>query len=554
MKQNSKTKYLKIAFNNTAIFSTIFIFGCQLETDKDLFNIVENENLSTIENNNSSNIHDNNIVIEKIDFKIPNNQVKTYPRSLENITNNIDPLYKNQWHLSYLNLANVWKKYTGKNIKIAVVDSGVQWNHPDLYNNIDFNNSLRYSDGSKDSSPSSEQLNIEPQDSGHGTAVAGIIGASGWNSEGVIGIAPLADIVGLNPFSTEKDSDFEDALSNLNIDISSNSWGGADAKELYDDPSSLRGITYGIKHGRKGKGIIYIFASGNEGGNSNYSTLHGSKYVVNIGAIIYNGSVPNYSNHGDNLLITAPAGDAGLEKGIVTTDITTLKYGFNYRYQILAFYNGNYTDQMNGTSSATPVASGVVALILEANPNLTYRDVKYILAKTASKINSTSSSSNKKYQWEENKAGILFSPYYGFGVINPEGAIEMAETFTGLGDEVVFSKSKKTYEPIPDLGSLSDIIYVDKNINVQHVSIGLSIPEHNRISDLKIDLTSPSGTVSNLLTIGTNGSLENWEFNSVKFLDENSSGNWKITVYDTNSSYIGDLREWNITISGYKVK
>ena len=209
---------------------------------------------------------------------------------------------------------------------------------------------------------------------------------------------------------------------------------------------------------------------------------------------------------------------------------------------------------MNGTSSATPVASGVVALILEANPNLTYRDMKYILAKTASKINSTSSISNKKYQWEENKAGILFSPYYGFGVINPESAIKMAETFTGLGDEVIFSKSKKTYEPIPDLGSLSDTIYIEKNITVQHVSIGLSIPEHNRISDLKIDLTSPSGTVSKLLTTGTNGSLENWEFNSVKFLDENSSGYWKITVYDTNSSYIGDLREWNITISGYEVK
>ena len=129
-------KYLKIAFNNTAIFSTIFIFGCQLETDKDLFYIFENENPSTIENNNSSNIPDNNIKIETIGFEIPNDQVKTYPKSLENITKDIDPLYKHQWHLSYLNLANVWKKYTGKNIKIAVVDSGVQSNHPDLYNII----------------------------------------------------------------------------------------------------------------------------------------------------------------------------------------------------------------------------------------------------------------------------------------------------------------------------------------------------------------------------------------------------------------------------------
>lgn len=533
----------------------ILFNGCTIETDKELSSYLTNQQETPVivDNNDQTTTEpENPINIDKTGFEIPDDQIKSYPRSVSNLTPT-DPLYKNQWHLIYLNLLSVWSKYTGEGIKIAVVDSGVQWNHPDLYNNIDFSNSLRYSDGSKNPSPSSEQLRLEPEATGHGTAVAGIIGASGWNNEGVIGVAPLVDIVGLNPFSTNKDSDFEDALGNLNVDISSNSWGGDNAGELYDDPSSIRGIKQGIVYGRDGKGIIYLFASGNENGNSNYSTLHGSKYVVNVGAVIYDSSVPSYSNHGDNLLITAPAGDASLYKGIVTTDLTGWLYGFNNKSSTLDYYNGNYTDMMNGTSSATPVASGVVALILEANPDLTYRDVKYILAKTATKKNNSSYAGIKKYEWSENKAGIYFSPYYGFGVINPVDAVAMAENFEGLGDEVVIFSKSQPYEPIPDLGSLSEKIYIKDNIAVQHVTVGVSIPEHDRIADLKINITSPSGTVSTLLTTGISGSLDNWEFSSVRFLDENSSGFWTITVYDTNSSYKGDLREWNISISGYEI-
>ena len=487
---------------------------------------------------------------KKVSFSTP--QTKSLYAGTPN-----DPIYPYQWHLEILEIENIWSKYTGKGVSVAVVDSGVEALHPDLYNNIDFNKSYRYSDGSNDPSPDRRQLQNDPYTNGHGTACAGIIGASGWNGEGVIGVAPCVDIVGLNPFSTGLDGDFEDALGRLDIDISNNSWGGDISNVLYDDPPSMRGIEQGIKYGRQGKGIIYLFASGNEGHNANYSTLHGSPYVFNIGAVTRDGEVPLYSNFGDNILVVAPAGDEYRlfqNWGIFTTDLLGMDKGFDsYRIYtpVLRKYQGDYTGFMNGTSSAVPVASGVVALMLEANPNLTYRDVKYILIHTAIPWNIY----KPEYMWSRNGAGILYSPYYGFGIINPPKAVEMAENFESLPPQQEVTKFQISNTPIPDNSEegITSEIEIGESLKIEHVQIEVDIEAEN-ISDIDIDLISPSGTVSKILFdhLIIDGNLEGWIFNSLKFVDEDSKGIWTIRVADTLEGSFSYLKSWKIRILGRK--
>jgi subtilisin family serine protease len=465
-----------------------------------------------------------------------------------------DPIYNYQWHLIRLEVEDIWNNYRGDGIKIGIIDSGVQYNHPDLYDNIDFDNSFRYSDSTNNPSPDSDQLENDPYNSaGHGTACAGIIGAIGWNGEGVIGVAPMADLVGFNAFSTLSDADFEDALGNLNVQISSNSWGSGDSRVLYNDPSSLRGIERGIENGRDGKGILYIFASGNEGNNANHSTLHGSRYVFNIGAVTVDGDVQQYSNFGDNLLLVAYGGDGitGVNRGIFTTDLTGWEYGFDRSddfTRVLRRYNGDYTGKMNGTSSAVPVVSGSTALILEANPNLTYRDVKYILSKTALQYNLYEDS----YKWEKNSAGIWFSPYYGFGIINLPSAIEMAEDFVSLSDQVLASGGNSPYKDISDFETVVEEVEISENFSIEHVEVVVDIT-HPSISDLKVTITSPSGTESTLMYGDQNltGVFSNWSLNSLRFLDENSSGVWTFKVEDVATGDEGVLKSWKLNIWGH---
>ena len=535
-----KKLLLKIVFSTLTIVN---FTGCDSSSSTSLNNYYLDKNNTNSFNEETLN---NNILEENRSFTT------------------LDPLFQYQWHLSALRVPEIWEKYTGRGIKVAIVDSGIEKNHPDLIDNLDLNLSYRYSDKSSDPTPDENQLVYLPADSGHGTSCAGIIGAVTNNNLGVAGVAPDVELVGFNTFSSGLDADFEDALGNLNVDISNNSWGGESASILYDDPWSLNGIEQGIKKGRNGKGIIYVFASGNEGGNSNYSILHGSKYILNIGAVTYNAKVPFYSNYGDNILIGAPAGDVDPSSGfgIFTTDLMGEKYGFDGKDSLTKTlknredYNGDYTGLMNGTSSATPFVSGIVALMLEANPELTYRDVKYILAKTAKPLNKDL----RIYNWEKNGAGIDYSPYYGFGVIYPKKAIEMAETFAGLPEEKIIIKENN--EP-KDLNinnpEIVTEINIDDNISIEHVKLNIDFfYSSNNIETLRLKIISPSGTTSNILfelrySLALEGSLRKWSFASLKFLDEHSQGTWKIILDNKNidGKISGKLYSVGLEISGH---
>ncbi|MBA3483327.1 MAG: S8 family serine peptidase, partial [Pirellulales bacterium] len=356
-----------------------------------------------------------------------------------------DPLFNDQWHLlnsgqqvgnpdfqdifgvagEDINVAGAWALgYTGAGVTVAVIDSGVQLNHPDLAANINLALALDTITTSGNGNP----VFINPG-AYHGTAVAGLIGAIANNGIGGSGVAPgvtLVPIRSIDPTAQGAGDPnvivdaFRRAIQE--VDITNNSWGrgGGGGRSLFGmSPDELLAIRDSVIFGRGGLGVIHVFASGNGAGNTfnpgfsdignNSSAAYGvanNRYVINVGAVDhdggynnFDGSVTNYMEAGPNVLVVAPTGsfafidianDTGLGSGIVTTDLTG-EAGANLAPDPITgqefdrdyIEDTDYTSRMNGTSAAAPLVSGVIALMLEANPNLSWRDVQEILVRSA---------------------------------------------------------------------------------------------------------------------------------------------------------------------------
>jgi hypothetical protein len=462
----------------------------------------------------------------------------------------LDPLYEKQWYLhkkSGINISSVWKEYKGDGISIAVIDSGIEAIHPDLQHNIDLIHSFRYSDESSDPTPTIKELNDPYVDAPHGTCVAGVIAAS-QNDIGISGIAPNATLVGLNVFSRPDDSAFENALMYPNVDISSNSWGGDLSFGLNDDQISLDAIITKMLTDP----IIYIFAAGNESSNSGFSSVLNSRYTLVVGATTDKSIIAPYSNHGANILCVAPGGgELKSEPKIVTTDLIGDIYGYDVKgdhFDIFENQNYEYTNNFNGSSAATPIVSAIIALMLEANKDLNYRDIKYIIAHSSKKIDPNHTS------WIKNSANLYFSRYYGFGLIDAQKAVNMAKDFKSLDKEIIISKKLDELNiTIPDNNQtgIELELKIDQNISLEYASLEINT-NHSYSGDLKIVLTSATNT-SSVLTLGntiTEDPYLPWEFGSICFMDEYSKGVWKVHISDISKNDIGTLKSIKLTLYG----
>jgi subtilisin-like proprotein convertase family protein len=205
---------------------------------------------------------------------------------------------------------------------------------------------------------------------------------------------------------------------------------------------------------------------------------------------------------------------------------------------------------MNGTSSASPTVAGSIALVLEACPDLTWRDVKYLVAKNAKQIDSSNSS------WVTNNAGFHHSVDYGFGRIDAKAMIdECTNGYTNLPDETNTTNTVSFNEVVPDDGSKDFNVTVDDNITIEWVEVTID----NDISDAseyKIELTSPQNTKTVLMTSDTETSSDwmkgGWRFSTAAMLGESSKGDWNVTMTDTNDNdKTGKVSDITITIYGH---
>jgi proprotein convertase subtilisin/kexin type 2 len=321
--------------------------------------------------------------------------------------NQPDPLYASQWHLKNtgqaaaagpaatagqdLNVEPVWNSCNdngtckGEGIAIAVVDRGVEIAHPDLQPNLSSSLAGRvYSlnGAPANGDPTPVQTDRE---NAHGTAVAGIVAARDNNGLGGRGVAPRATFTGYALLQASTNSNEADAMAfqAKDVAVSNNSWGPADGNGQLSDANSLwrDAIEFGLASGRNGLGTIYVWAAGN-GYNSGFkerSTYDGyASYrgVIAVGALNAQGRRSSYSEPGANVWVSAPGGEpcaGGL--AILTTDLSGAK-GYNAGAGAPELDDADYTRCMNGTSAAVPSVSGVMALMLQANPALGWRDAR----------------------------------------------------------------------------------------------------------------------------------------------------------------------------------
>jgi Ca2+-binding RTX toxin-like protein/subtilisin-like proprotein convertase family protein len=467
-----------------------------------------------------------------------------------------DPLRSAQWYLDKIGVDQVEGKFSGAGVKIGMIDDGIDTTHPDLQRQIDYRNSYdtvgNVADG-KNKIP----YPTNPFGDFHGTAVAGIMVAEEDNETGIVGVAPDALVASIRvKWSFEQ---ITEALGlQYQFDVSNNSWGTivpfGDNFNTTSMTFAYEALRKGVDDGRGGKGTVFVFSAGNSaafGHNTNYSNFTNAREVLTVGAVNEDGTAAAFSTPGANVLV----GAYGVN--LLTTDRREPGLGLNG--------GSNYTG-FTGTSAAAPVVSGIVALMLEANPNLGYRDVQQILAYSTVHPGSQNWKANGASNW--NLGGLRFNDNSGFGIVNAASAVALAQTWTqtdtAINEAVVSARSFGMAAAIPDAGVLTRTFTISNSLRVEHIELGIDF-RHTRLGDLIIEITSPSGTVSTLMNRPTVNSEQPfglsgddsgmptrllWDFSSVQFWGEDAAGQWTISVRDVRAEETGSVSSLSLRVYG----
>ncbi len=505
-------------------------------------------------------------------------------------TGDPDPYYEYQWYLGGKTVSStvtfgvpeVWyQKNLGQEAQIAIVDpSSIYLNHPDITDNKELTKSFNFL------SPARGTDTTFSGGSSHGSCVAGVIGARELNGKGIIGVSPRAKISART--TTGIDTDIYDAITYkfAETDVISNSYGPPDnvveLNQLYNQDLFKQGINLGINSGRGGLGTVYVWAAGNGRQNSDrsnydgYASHHGVMSICSIGM---SGSVSFFSEPGANLWVCAPG-----EK-VVTTDYQGFNCSDNSNSPLKDLPNPEYTQNFTGTSAATPFVSGVVGLLLtrakQLNKSLGWRDVKMIIAESASKPSNI--------QWQGTR--IKFNDDIGFGIINAFQALELLKTWVPVGNSPWIASVLGSGFLGPEFsGSLDDsgggylnmknfvinnsvpqdgISLFHSSINyIEHVILEVRLT-HSDPGDLEINLEksgisgggnpviSKITTAHNCIdgdqyTSCSSASNYTYEFGVSNFLGESAQGIWALKIRDARSNgKTGSVVGWRLKIYGH---
>lgn len=445
-----------------------------------------------------------------------------------------DPLIGSQWHLmnsvnpiADLNIEGAWNAgRTGAGVTVGVLEGGWNVDHPDL--------ALRY-DAAASQEPNGS--------SNHGTSVAGIVGAIGNNGLGGAGVAYGAWLSRLYYGSDTANATAFAFRNDLNA-IKTNSWGPSDIGRAWVMSDLQRqSITDAATNGRGGKGTVFVWAAGNgRAANSDrvdYDPWASHPWVIAVGAVGHTDTLADYSEPGSSVMVVSPSRrtlGGGSDPGIVTTT-----------------NQEDYTNQFGGTSSSAPMAAGVIALMLEANPDLTVRDVMHALIETARRCDPANPS------WYLNAAGRWTSDDYGFGAIDATAAVAAASGWTPVGELAGWSSPVRVVGlAVPDNqpagvgGGVSSAIVMPRRLVAERVVVRLTAP-HASVGQLRVTLRSPGGSESRLArlrsdTIG--GRYQGYVFTSLRHWDETTNGLWTLTVSDEVSGTVGTFESWSLEVMG----
>nr|CAH7745731.1 unnamed protein product [Callosobruchus chinensis] len=300
------------------------------------------------------------------------------------------------------------------------------------------------------------------------------------------------------------------SLNPHHIDIYSASWGP-------DDDG---------KTGRKGKGSIFIWASGNGGrdhDNCNCDGYTNSIYSLSISSATEHGHVPWYSEACSSTLASTYSSGAVGERQVVTTDL-----------------RHSCTSSHTGTSASAPLAAGICALALEANPNLTWRDMQHIVVRTARPQNLIAP------DWQTNGVGRNVSHSFGYGLMDAYAMVQLARNWITVPEQ---------HKPIPAKSVVVLQLQVKECEGVEvleHVQAKLTIFSQRR-GDLNIQLTSPMGTRVTLLAHRAHDNSRSgfnvWPFMSVHSWGESPFGTWQLEIHN-DGRLLAQVKTWQLTLYG----
>ncbi len=361
-----------------------------------------------------------------------------------NISQSNDTFYEDQWNLKNrgldggisnidINIESAWNITKGGNVVVALIDNGIDMEHPDLEDNI--------------YDVSFDAVTERPQSvvwGGHGTACAGIIGAIQNNGVGVSGVAPECKLMSISfcnvsilaayGIYVNEASMLANAINvawNCDADVISNSWGGGAESSFIDNA-----ISAALTQGRGGLGSVVVFSAGNAEPNGNTRVKYPANSnpdILCVGALSPCGERKNpnscdgeqwHSCFGSELDIMAP--------GVL---IPTTYINDSGNSSVVHSEGGYYHTAFNGTSAACPHVAGVAALMLKVNPELTVKEVNDLIESTANKVRADLYS----YSISPNRTNGTWHNEVGYGLLDAASAVRAARPLKIITDSIKLS-------------------------------------------------------------------------------------------------------------------
>ncbi|VDP75823.1 unnamed protein product [Echinostoma caproni] len=478
-----------------------------------------------------------------------------------------DPLFAKEWYLYNtgqadgvpgldLNVLAAWaQNVTGRGVITAIMDDGIDYLHPDLAPNYAAEASYDFS--SNDAFPYPRYT--DDWFNSHGTRCAGEVSAVAGNHICGVGVAPGSRVAGLRmldqPYMTDLIEAAAMGYARDMVDIYSASWGPTDDGTTVDGPrnQTMRALVDGVNNGRGGKGSLYVWASGDGGQNDdcNCDGYAASMWTISINSVTNDGHTAVYDEScASTLASTFSNGKKPFRRdaGVATVDLY-----------------GNCTTRHSGTSAAAPEAAGVFALALEANPELTWRDVQHLTVVT-SKRNHLYDREHT-HNWTINGAGLEFNHLFGFGVLDAGDMVRLAkkwktvpERFHCIAGSFVGRKTIRLLEPVEvELNTNACKGNPENQVNyLEHVQAFVTLRASRR-GDLTIFITSPMNTTSMLLRRRPKDAdsirgFTKWPFMTTHTWGENPRGNWRLRIaLDPRSKDAlghATLTEWILVLHG----
>ena len=547
-----------------------------------------------------------------------------------------------------INAVGAWDHVSGEGVRVGVVDSRFDLSHSDLQSamptsfdwdgdnvddGIDTNNNDIADVFEPEGFTWALGSNLWPVNNSasrgqsHGTAVSGIA-VGRINGESGIGIAPESDWL---PSAYVETRSWPSRDYYNYADVVNNSWGFNGTAGTLRTYTPRRAANWQMAT----EGSIQVASAGNarDPGNTvfsgwdnhNNSEKTSRKNIV-VAATMRNGEVEQYSTPGANIFASAPVNGSNFrfadsfgananQQRTVTADVTddpAIDGGPSN--DNAGYSNGPTTTRFNGTSAAAPMVTGTIALMLEANPSLDWRNVQHILARTSVKNGLIDSNGDGELDaidpnaggnaadptaagtiemrntftpgvnttfrindghntgWFQNGAGHWVSDSFGFGIVNAGAAVDLAKRWRSVAPERKISTNSILANPFTiqegNLGGLDSLDEagsweVDDHLSVEWVelNIQLDLPEQDEIM---LAVQSPSGTRSVLMAPGgsdetpfptSRGRFAERTFITNQFWGEDSRGEWSVEVLDTNAD--GDtarLSEASLDIFGTRAR